>query len=73
VLEARNLLAYGPIEIISINTDGDATGDRASFSSSDQQRVLSDDGRYQVFTSDASDLVAGGDTGRDVYLRDLQL
>ena len=55
-------------KLITVNTAGTASGNATSFSGK-----ISADGRYVVFTSEASDLITSGDTnGRDVFLRDLQ-
>ena len=55
-------------KLVTVNTAGTASGNATSFSGK-----ISADGRYVVFTSEASDLITGGDTnGRDVFLRDLQ-
>lgn len=53
--------------LVSINMAGTASGNGTSFGGS-----ISADGRYVVFTSDASDLVANDTNTRDVFVRDLQ-
>ena len=64
--------AQVPAELISINRAGTASGNDASDLS-----AVSANGRWVVFTSDASDLVnisdnnnRGGDLGHDVFARD---
>lgn len=53
-------------ELISVNLDGNAAGDDASYGG-----FLSADGRYVAFTSKASDLVANDDNNQmDAFLRD---
>ncbi len=70
-LEGRRLLTVGAPELVSVNTSGTGTGDFASYV---VEQSLSGDGRYQVFSSDADDLVSGDtNAARDVFLRDLQL
>ncbi len=53
------------VELVSVNTAGTATGNGMSFAAS-----VSGDGRYVVFTSEASDLVANDTPTRDIFLRD---
>ncbi|HKQ50950.1 MAG TPA: hypothetical protein VJT74_01185 [Pyrinomonadaceae bacterium] len=55
------------VELVSVNTAGTATGNGMSFGGS-----VSGDGRYVVFTSEASDLVANDTPTRDIFLRDRQ-
>ena len=52
--------------LVSVNSAGSATGNGTSFGGS-----ISSDGRYVVFTSQSSDLVANDTATRDVFLRDL--
>jgi Tol biopolymer transport system component len=63
----RDLVA-GTNYLVSVNTNGNASGDSMSF-----DPAISGDGRYVAFTSSADNLVAG-DTNRaqDVFVRDLQ-
>lgn len=63
----RDLVA-GTNILVSVNTNGDASGDGLS-----TDPAISADGRYVVFTSSADNLVTG-DTNRaqDVFIRDLQ-
>ena len=71
VLEDRSLLTILP-SLLSVNALGSATGNGES---STTEHSLSADGRYEVFTSSATDLVSGiADTNgyTDVFLRDLQ-
>jgi Tol biopolymer transport system component len=58
----------GPVVLVSINSAGTASGNSGSSSPS-----ISDDGRYVVFGSAASDLVANDTNGtqQDVFVRDL--
>ena len=53
--------------LVSVNLAGSATGNASSFGGK-----ISADGRYVVFTSDASDLVTNDTSARDVFIRDLQ-
>lgn len=53
--------------LVSINLAGTASGNGSCFGGS-----ISADGRYVVFTSDASNLVANDTSTRDVFVRDLQ-
>lgn len=53
--------------LVSINLAGTASGNGFCFGGS-----ISADGRYVVFTSDASNLVANDTSTRDVFVRDLQ-
>ena len=55
-------------KLVSVNSSGTASGNGDSFAG-----LLTPDGRYAFFTSNATDLVAGG-TGQfsNVYRRDLQ-
>lgn len=57
-----------PVELVSVNRDGDATANGASF-----EPVVSRDGGHVVFISGATDLVEGTDTNEaaDVFVRDL--
>ena len=61
-------LAGGTNLLVSVNTNGNASGDGAS-----SEPSISGDGRYVAFTSWADNLV-NGDTNqaRDVFVRDLQ-
>src|SRR5690606_21221970 len=62
----RDTLA-GTTTLVSANAAG-AEGNGDSF-----QARVSDDGRFVVFASDASNLVAGDANGaRDIFLRDMQ-
>jgi hypothetical protein len=55
---------------VSVQTETPTSGNNGS---SKTQQSLSADGRYEVFESDASDLVEGDENvSRDVFLRDLQ-
>jgi len=54
-------------KLVSVNTAGTASGNGTSFGGK-----ISADGRYVVFTSEASDLVANDTSTRDVFIRDLQ-
>jgi len=69
-LESRALLTIGLPSLVSVNAAGTAAGNNIS-DITDQN--LSADGRYLVFSSAASNLVAN-DTNNtwDVFLRDLQ-
>jgi Tol biopolymer transport system component len=53
--------------LASMNLAGTASGNGTSFGGS-----ISDDGRYLVFTSEASNLIANDTSTRDVFVRDLQ-
>jgi Tol biopolymer transport system component len=53
--------------LVTVNTAGTASGNGSSFGGS-----ISADGRYVVFTSSSSDLVANDTGTRDVFLRDIQ-
>jgi hypothetical protein len=61
-------LVGGTNILVSVNTNGNASGDDISF-----DPAISGDGRYVAFTSSADNLVPG-DTNRaqDVFVRDLQ-
>ncbi|MEE8602564.1 cell wall-binding repeat-containing protein [Euzebya tangerina] len=64
----------GPVELISVNADGNAAGDDQS----NGVPSISDDGRYVAFQSRATDLIDGltdanGANLGDVYLRDRML
>src|SRR5690242_10485816 len=64
-LEQRQLLSS---EVISVNLAGTSTGNGQS-----DQASVSGDGRYVVFVSTSTDLVAGDTNGHaDVFLRDRQ-
>ncbi|HEU4507313.1 MAG TPA: hypothetical protein VFR78_03675 [Pyrinomonadaceae bacterium] len=54
-------------KLVTVNAAGDGTGNGTSFGGS-----ISADGRYVVFTSESSDLIANDTPTRDVYLRDMQ-
>lgn len=70
-LERRILLTYGAPALVSQDSSGTLAGDNTSYQS---EQSLSADGRYLVFSSDASDIVSGDTNGyRDVFLRDLRL
>jgi Tol biopolymer transport system component len=61
----RKDLQTGTLVLVSAKTDGQAAG-------SSQGADASHDGRYVVFTSSASDLVAGDTNGRpDIFRKDL--
>ena len=61
-------LANNVTKLVTVNTAGTASGNAGSF-----RGQISADGRYVVFTSEASNLISGSDSnGRDVFLRDLQ-
>jgi Tol biopolymer transport system component len=62
-------LAVAPLagaELVSVNATGTAAGNSGSFSAS-----LSADGRFVAFQSSSTDLVPGGTTGVQVFVRDL--
>jgi hypothetical protein len=61
----RDLVAGANI-LVSVNTNGNASGDGLSTSPS-----ISSNGQYVVFTSSADNLVPGGTNARNVYIRDL--
>jgi Tol biopolymer transport system component len=62
-------LAGGSTALVSVDTNGVLPGDGASLAAS-----MSADGRYVLFTSSASNLVAGdNNNASDVFVRDLQL
>ncbi len=70
-LESRRLLTVSLPELISHDQLNTSAGDNVSTYS---PQSLSADGRYQVFSSAASDIVAGDVNGTwDVFLRDLEL
>ena len=54
-------------KLVSVNSAGTASGNGTSL-----EGKISADGRYVVFTSLASDLVANDSNTRDVFIRDLQ-
>jgi hypothetical protein len=54
-------------KLVSVNLAGSASGNGTSFGGK-----ISADGRYVVFTSEASDLVGHDFATRDVFIRDLQ-
>jgi dipeptidyl aminopeptidase/acylaminoacyl peptidase len=62
----RDLVA-GTNILVSVNTNGNASGDGLSTDPS-----ISSNGQYVVFTSSADNLVPGGTNARNVYIRDLQ-
>ena len=60
-------------EIVSVSTAGVA-GNASSFTNADVRRNISADGRYVVFASTATNLVAGDSNGvADVFIRDTVL
>lgn len=62
-------VAAGLNEYLTIQTDAAAT---ANAGSTRTEQSLSADGRYEVFSSYASDFIAGDDNGfEDIFLRDL--
>lgn len=62
-------VAAGQNDYLTIQTDTAAT---ANASSSRTEQSLSADGHYEVFSSYASDFIAGDDNGfEDIFLRDL--
>src|SRR5688572_32558162 len=62
-LEGRQLMAA---DLISVNLTGTGSGNGDSGEAS-----VSQDGRYVVFSSTSSDLVAGDNNGKsDIFLRD---
>ena len=62
----RDLIA-GTNILVSMNTNGNASGDGLSTDPS-----ISSNGQYVVFTSSADNLVAGGTNEQNVYIRDWQ-
>ena len=69
MLEERRLLALGNPELISVGSSGSEAGNSVS---DYEFQSLSADGKYQVFASEASNLVANDANGkRDVFLRNL--
>ena len=60
-------LQLGTTELVSVNAAGSGAGDNWSFAV-----AMSPDGRFVLFTSEALDLVAGGTSTRDVFVRDRQ-
>jgi hypothetical protein len=71
MLEDRRLLTVSLPEFSSINSSNSGSGSGASDFT---EMSLSGDGRFPVFSSNASDLVAGDlNNAQDVFLRDLQL
>ena len=54
-------------KLVSVNLTGSASGNGTSL-----EAKISADGRYVVFTSEASNLVANDNGTRDVFIRDLQ-
>ena len=54
-------------KLVTVNLAGSASGNGTSF-----EGKISADGRYVVFTSEASDLVGHDTATRDVFIRDLQ-
>jgi Tol biopolymer transport system component len=60
--------AAHPAELVSVNATGTAAGNAASSDFS-----LSADGRFVAFVSFATDLVPGGTSGGNVFVRDLLL
>ena len=61
----RDLVAGANI-LVSVNTNGNASGDGLSTSPS-----ISSNGQYVVFTSSADNLVPGGTNKQNVFIRDL--
>ncbi|MEZ6080454.1 MAG: hypothetical protein R3C56_33720 [Pirellulaceae bacterium] len=71
-LEHRIVLTYGAPALISQAESGLAAAN--NYTSFQTEQSLSADGRFLVFSSDASDIVSGDSNGyRDVFLRDLRL
>jgi Tol biopolymer transport system component len=65
-------VATGQIEAASVVAAGNSTGDAASGNVADTLFSLSADGRYLIFGSSASNLVAGdNNAARDIFRRDL--
>ena len=62
----RDLVAGANI-LVSVNTNGNASGDGLSTSPS-----ISSNGQYVVFTSSADNLVTGGTNKQNVFIRDWQ-
>jgi hypothetical protein len=62
----RDLVAGANI-LVSVNTNGNASGDGLSTSPS-----ISSNGQYVVFTSSADNLVPGGTNKQNVFIRDWQ-
>jgi hypothetical protein len=60
-------LVNGTNILVSVNTNGNASGDGLSTEPS-----ISSNGQYVVFTSSADNLVPGGTNARNVFIRDLQ-
>lgn len=58
----------GTTKLVSVATDG-TSGDAGTYAGGS----MSNDGRYVVFTSNATDLVPGANFGNQLYVRDLQL
>lgn len=58
-------------KLVTINAAGTASGNGNSYGGTEWGGSTSDDGRYVVFSSEASDLVANDTDTRDVFLRDL--
>src|SRR6185295_17220828 len=70
-------LQSSTLNLVSISTTATA-GDQASrilvsAAAGQARNVFSDNGRYLVFNSDATNLVAGGGANGALYVRDLQL
>src|SRR4051812_12374777 len=61
-------LPAGAAQLASVNAAGTATGDSSSGGS-----ALSANGRFVAFQSAATDLVPGGTTGVNLFVRDLLL
>src|SRR5688572_3735636 len=60
--------ADGPVQLVSVNHLGTASGGNTSF-----PVAMSDDGRYLVFSSHASDIIPNDTNGKvDAFVRDLQ-
>ncbi|MCA9200053.1 MAG: PD40 domain-containing protein, partial [Planctomycetales bacterium] len=67
----------GEVSLVSVNYQGTASGSNSNLSfQSSQSPMISDDGRFVVFVSGATDLVDGFVPGfgsiSNIYLRDLQ-
>ncbi len=66
----RRDLAFGTTSLVSINSTG--TGDVGGGAFADDP-VVTSNGRYVAFVSDATDLTSNGSGGEEVFVRDMQL
>ena len=65
-------VTYPILSLVSESTTPDQTGNGQSMLGVGGTQALSANGRYVVFTSEATDLLAGGNSAGNIFVRDLE-